>query len=206
MLRNIVEIDKDKCNGCALCAKACHEGAIKIIDGKAMLIKDDYCDGLGDCLPHCPCDAIRIVKKDVNTYDELAVEENIGFKAIKKSNLGFWPCQLKLVPVTSQAYDKAHILLSASCAAYAYNDFHKDFMKKRITFIGCPKLDGVSYQQKLTDILKNNDIRSITLVRMEVPCCGGLELQMNNAIRESRKDIHSSVRIISTKGEVVKCY
>ncbi|MBE6137200.1 MAG: ferredoxin [Erysipelotrichaceae bacterium] len=211
MIRSIVEIDKEKCNGCGLCAKACHEGAIEMIFGKATLIKDDYCDGLGDCLPHCPKDAIRIVKREAIDYDHQAVEKhtlslNRELSMHKESNLIQWPCQIKLMPITASYYDKAHLLIAADCTSFAYANFHKEFMDKRVTLIGCPKLDQIDYSLKLGGIIANNDIRSITLVRMEVPCCKGLELALKKAISGCKKDIHYSIRVISTNGKIVETY
>lgn len=211
MIRNIVEIDREKCNGCGLCAKACHEGAIEMINGKATLIKDDYCDGLGDCLPHCPVDAIKIVKREAVDYNHKAVEKHIlSFKreisTDNSSKLMQWPCQIKLMPIQADYYNKAHLLIAADCTSFAYSNFHKEFMDKRVTLIGCPKLDQIDYSIKLGSIIANNDIKSITLVRMEVPCCKGLELALKKAIIDSKKDIHYSIRVISTKGKIIETY
>lgn len=211
MIRNIVEIDRQKCNGCGLCAKACHEGAIEMINGKATLIKDDYCDGLGDCLPHCPVDAIKIVKREAIAYNHEEVEKHIlSFKreisTDNSSKLMQWPCQIKLMPIQGEYYNKAHLLIAADCTSFAYSNFHKEFMDKRVTLIGCPKLDQIDYSIKLGSIIANNDIKSITLVRMEVPCCKGLELALKKAIIDSKKDIHYSIRVISTNGRIIETY
>ncbi len=201
MKRKIVQIDEEKCNGCGLCVKACHEGAIEIHNQKAKLVKEEYCDGLGDCLPHCPMDAIKIELKEVAPWNNPLEGEKLP-----DSELGQWPVQIKLAPGNASFFKDAHILLAASCTAYAYASFHKDFMKKRVTLIGCPKLDGVDYSEKLSMIFAYNSIKSVTLVRMEVPCCKRLELDMEKAILASGKNIPCSVRIISTKGELVECY
>lgn len=199
MQRKIVNIDKVKCIGCGLCVAACHEKAIELIEGKAQLIKDDYCDGLGDCLPHCPVDAIKIETRDAVPFDESLFKK----KTSNSSRLTQWPVQIKLANVNASFFAGAHLLIAASCTAFAYADFHKDFMNKRVTLIGCPKLDGVDYSLKLTEIITFNNIKSITLVRMEVPCCSRLERDILQAIANSGKDLHFSVRVISTKGELV---
>lgn len=198
MIRRIINIDNEKCNGCGACALACHEGAIDIIDGKARLTRESYCDGLGDCLPECPTGAITFEEREAPAYDEAAV------LASKKSisQLVQWPCQIKLVPVSAPYFQGADLLIAADCTAYAYGNFHNDFMKGRITLIGCPKLDAVDYSAKLTEILKFNDIKSITLVRMEVPCCGGLEVAANRAMQDSGKGIPFEVVTLSIHGEI----
>lgn len=202
MVRRIIEIDKEKCNGCGLCAKACHEGAIGMVDGKAALLRDDYCDGLGDCLPACPTGAISFVEREAAAYDEAAVQ------AAKKadpgdSQLRQWPVQIKLAPVRAPWFDGCKLLIAADCTAYAYAAFHQDFIRDHITLVGCPKLDSVDYSIKLTEILKNNGISSVTVVRMEVPCCGGLEFAVKKALQESGKILPWSVVTISTEGKII---
>ncbi len=209
MIRKIIHIDEEKCNGCGACATACHEGAIGIVNGKAKLLRDDYCDGFGDCLPACPMDAIHFVEREAAAYDEAAVQANKRKKqaeaahaahaggcpghqmhrfqreetaqaaapAAQPSQLGQWPCQIKLVPVNAPYFQGAKLLIAADCTAYAYANMHSEFMKGKITLIGCPKLDAVDYTDKLTEIIRGNDIQSVTIVRMEVPCCGGLSMR-----------------------------
>ncbi len=213
MKRKIVEIDESKCTGCGLCVKGCHEGAIQLVNGKAKLVKEDYCDGLGDCLPHCPSDAIKITLKDVASYDHKAVQirqemlkGTIGELEHKPTSLKNWPIQIRLSPIKSKFFDKAHLLIACDCVAYSYASFHKDFMNKRVTLIGCPKLDKVNYTEKLQDIIENNDIKSITLVRMEVPCCASMDEYLKTAIKNSNKDIHYSIRVISIEGDILECY
>ena len=192
MIRKIIEIQEEKCNGCGLCASACHEGAIGMVDGKARLLREDYCDGLGDCLPQCPTGAITFVEREAAPYDEAGI-----------SRLRQWPCQIKLVPVNAPYFHKAKLLIAADCTAYTYADFHRDFMKGKITLIGCPKLDGADYSEKLTEIIKNNDIRSVTNLRMEVPCCGGLEMAVKKALQNSGKFLPWQVVTISTEGQIL---
>jgi NAD-dependent dihydropyrimidine dehydrogenase PreA subunit len=190
MKRKIIEIDESRCNGCGLCADACHEGAIGMVGGKAKLLRDDYCDGLGDCLPTCPTGAIRFVEREADAYDEEAARRRLsGLRGEpdapgpglgqspcpETSMLRQWPVQIKLVPVSAPYFDGAGLLVAADCAAYARAGFHREFMRGKITLIGCPKLDGVDYSEKLAGIISNNDIRSLTVARMEVPCCGGIE-------------------------------
>ena len=229
MIRKIIQIDQDKCNGCGACAAACHEGAIAMVDGKAQLMRDDYCDGLGDCLPACPTGAISFVVREAAAYDEAAVlaakakkEETLpcgcpgtAAKAIHReevpasicqtpaSQLRQWPVQIKLAPVNAPWFDGADVLVAADCTAYAYGDFHQAFIKGRITLVGCPKLDSVDYAEKLTEILKNNHIRSITVVRMEVPCCGGMVNAVKKALQLSGKSIPCNVVTISTDGRIL---
>lgn len=200
MIRRIIEIDKEKCNGCGACAAACHEGAIGMVDGVATLLRDDYCDGLGDCLPTCPTGAIRFVEREALAYDEAAVQENMKKK--KTTQLGQWPCQIKLMPITAPYYDGAKLLIAADCSAYAYANMHSEFMKGKITVIGCPKLDNVAYAEKLTAIIQNNNIQSVTIVRMEVPCCGGLEMAAKKALQDSGKFIPWQVVTITTDGRI----
>lgn len=192
MIRKIIEIQEEKCNGCGLCASACHEGAIGMVDGKARLLREDYCDGLGDCLPQCPTGAITFVEREAAPYDEAGI-----------FRLRQWPCQIKLVPVNAPYFHKAKLLIAADCTAYTYADFHRDFMKGKITLIGCPKLDGADYSEKLTEIIKNNDIRSVTILRMEVPCCGGLEMAVKKALQNSGKFLPWQVVTISTEGQIL---
>lgn len=206
MIRRIIEIDEDKCNGCGACAAACHEGAIGMVDGKAKLLRDDYCDGLGDCLPTCPTGAIRFVEREAAAYDEQAVLENQKKAApagIQPSQLAQWPWQIKLVPVNAPYFQGAKLLIAADCTAYAYANVHQEFMRGKVTIIGCPKLDDVDYSEKLTQILENNDIKSVTILRMEVPCCGGLEMAAKKALKESGKFIPWQVVTISIDGKIL---
>ena len=209
MLRKIIRIDEEKCNGCGACATACHEGAIKMIDGKAKLIREDYCDGLGDCLPTCPVNAISFEERDAKPYSETAVKEaqnKLHSPHINstKSRLSQWPCQIKLVPENAPYFDEANLLIAADCTAYAYANFHEEFMKNHITLIGCPKLDGVDYCEKLARILKLNSIKSIQLLRMEVPCCSGLEVALRKALNLSGKNIPLKATVISTDGKILQ--
>ena len=229
MIRRIIDIDQEKCNGCGACAKACHEGAIAMVDGKAKLMRDDYCDGLGDCLPGCPTGAISFVEREAAAYDEAAVlaakakkaetlpcgcpgtqakaihrvQQAASTCAPRSSQLSQWPVQIKLVPVNAPWFDGAKLLVAADCTAYAYAGFHEDFIRGHITLVGCPKLDSVDYSEKLTDILKNNDVRSVTVVRMEVPCCGGIENAVKKALQNSGKFLPWNVVTISTDGRIL---
>jgi NAD-dependent dihydropyrimidine dehydrogenase PreA subunit len=194
MIRKIIKIDEEKCNGCGACASACHEGAIAIINGKAKLTRENYCDGLGDCLPACPTGAITFEEREAPAYDEAAV-----FASKKKQ----WPLQIKLMPPRAPYFNGANLLIAADCTAYAYENFHQEFMKNHVTVIGCPKLDAVDYTEKLTEILKHNDIKSLTVLRMEVPCCGGIERAATRALATSGKLIPWQVVTISTDGKIL---
>lgn len=229
MIRQVIKIDKEKCNGCGLCVSACHEGAIGMVGGKAELLRDDYCDGLGNCLPVCPTDAISFEEREAMEFNEAEVKRNMEqvkeeklacgcpettVKEIKRagetpetvtkqkisSKLNQWPVQIKLVPVNAAYFENANLLVSADCAAYAYGNFHNDFMKNKITLVGCPKLDETDYSEKLTEIIKNNNLKSVTVVRMEVPCCGGIESAVVTALKNSGKMIPWQVVTISTDG------
>ncbi len=246
LIRQIIRIDEEKCNGCGLCASACHEGAIDIVDGKAKLVREHFCDGFGDCLPNCPTGAISFEKREAPEYDEVAVKEAQAKKEEKKkmeektmmpfagcpgsrmmqfganqdeeknvaapevvgdkrnvSRLGQWPCQIKLVPEQAPFFEGAKLLIAADCTAYAYANMHEEFMKGKITIIGCPKLDDIDYTEKLTAIIRDNDIKSVTIVRMEVPCCGGLQRAAENALRDSAKFIPWQVVTISRDGRIL---
>lgn len=235
MVRRVIQIDEEKCNGCGICAEACHEGAIGIVDGKAKLLRDDYCDGLGDCLPNCPVGAISFIEREAAAYDEAAVQENkkkqmqemgqapVGgcpgsrMRQLERkpaeenqnagspvsSQLRQWPVQIKLAPVNAPYFDGAKLLIAADCTAYAYGSFHQDFIRGKVTLIGCPKLDDVDYSEKLTEIIRNNDIKSVTVVRMEVPCCGGLEHAAVTALKNSGKFIPWNVVTISIDGKIL---
>ncbi|MGI6005620.1 MAG: ATP-binding protein [Christensenellales bacterium] len=242
MIRTIIKIDEEKCNGCALCVSACHEGAIGMVDGKAKLLRDDYCDGLGNCLPVCPTGAISFEEREAAAYDDDAVKANMAAKEsmaarqedelpcgcpgmhVRKferqepkekqmpaaapvraqSQLSQWPVQIKLVPVNAPYFENAHLLVAADCSAYAYANFHERFIKNRIALIGCPKLDDEDYAQKLAAILKSNNIKSVTVVRMEVPCCGGIEYAVKTALRHSGKMIPWQVVTLSTDGRIIE--
>ena len=213
MIRKIIQIDRDQCNGCGLCAKACHEGAIGMVGGKAVLLRDDYCDGLGDCLPACPTGAISFVEREAAPYNEAAVKHSgcpgSAAKTITESTVRMesqlrqWPVQIKLVPIRASWLDGCDLLIAADCTAYAYANFHQDFIRDHITLVGCPKLDSVDYSIKLTEILKNNDLKSVTVVRMEVPCCGGMEFAARKALQESGKCLPFKVATISTDGQLL---
>ena len=197
MIRKIIEINEEKCNGCGLCAKACHENAIGMVNGKAKLLRDDYCDGLGDCLPTCPTGAITFVEREAAAYDEAAVEAN------KRKKNRQWPIQIQLTPVNAPYFDGADLLIAAVCTAFAYANFAKDIQKGKITLIGCPKLDPVDYSEKLTAILEQNDVKSVTIIRMEVPCCGGIQNAAVTAMKKSGKFIPWQVLTVSVEGEVL---
>ena len=215
MIRKIIKIDEDRCNGCGACAAACHEGAIEIIDGKARLAREDYCDGLGDCLPECPAGAITFEEREAPAYDEAAVlaarQKKAETQDIKNahtpaasSQLGQWPCQIRLAPVKAPYFNESMLLIAADCTAYAYANIHADFMKGKVTLIGCPKLDPVDYSEKLTEIIRINDINSVTILRMEVPCCGGLEAAAKKALQESGKSsIPCQTITISIDGKIL---
>ena len=219
MIRQIIHIDEEKCNGCGLCADACHEGAIDMVDGKAKLVREHFCDGFGDCLPNCPTGAITFEEREAPAYDEAAVKESQRKRAeglerqedVKQnavfakpvSRLGQWPCQIKLLPTQAPFYDGAKLLIAADCTAYAYANMHEDFMKGKVTLIGCPKLDAVDYSEKLTEIIRDNDIKSVTIVRMEVPCCGGLQRAAESALKNSGKFIPWQVVTISRDGRIL---
>lgn len=204
MIRQVIQIEKDKCNGCGICTNACHEGALAIIDGKATLIKDDYCDGMGDCLPGCPQNAISFITREANPYDEAQVKRHLQERNKKEeSNLNNWPCQIKLAPMSAPYFSNSHLLIAADCSAYAYASIHKDFMKDKVTLIGCSKLDNIDYSEKLTNIFLFNSIKSITVLRMEVPCCGGLEMMVKKAIIQSGKNIPLEVITISSEGKIL---
>ena len=236
MIRKIIHIDEEKCNGCGLCATACHEGAIDMVDGKAKLVRENFCDGFGDCLPACPTGAITFEEREAPAYDEAAVLRAKEWKERVKqessmmggcpgsrirqlsrkttpeveeqpekigSQLYNWPVQIKLAPLQAPYFEGAKLLIAADCAAYAYASFHQEFMSDKVTLIGCPKLDGVDYSEKLTEILKHNEIRSVTIVRMEVPCCGGLEMATKKALQDSGKFLPWQVVTISIDGSVI---
>lgn len=197
MIRKIIEINEEKCNGCGLCAKACHENAIGMVNGKAKILRDDYCDGLGDCLPTCPTGAITFVEREAAAYDEAAVEAN------KRKKNRQWPIQIQLTPVNAPYFDGADLLIAADCTAFAYANFAKEIQKGKITLIGCPKLDPVDYSEKLTAILEQNDVKSVTIIRMEVPCCGGIQNAAVTAMKKSGKFIPWQVLTVSVEGEVL---
>lgn len=241
MIRQIIKINEGLCNGCGLCAEACHEGAIAMIDGKAKLIRDDYCDGLGDCLPVCPTGAISFEEREAAPFDEAAVKARMEAEkqktqplpcgcpgtharslanqreassakaeasaqaatAAPESQLMQWPVQIKLVPVNAPYFDNANLLVAADCTAYAYGNFHNEFMRNKVTIIGCPKLDAGEYSEKLTAILRENNIKSVTVARMEVPCCGGIEHAVKQALMNCGKMIPWQVVTISTDGNIL---
>ena len=200
MIRRIITIDENKCNGCGLCADACHEGAIGIVDGKAKLLREDYCDGLGDCLPACPMNAITFEEREAPAYNEAVV---LAAKEAKSLQLRNFPVQIKLAPVNAPWFEDADLLIAADCTAFAYPDFHRDFIRGKVVLIGCPKLDAVNYAEKLTQIFRYNNIRSITVTRMTVPCCGGLTMAVKNAIAASGKDIPLNIVTIRPDGQTV---
>ena len=211
MIRKIVKIDEEKCTGCGLCASACHENAIVMENGKAHLLRDDFCDGFGDCLPACPAGAISIEERESAEYDPQAVEkrkQNLmqqhSERTAVKSELMQWPVQIKLLPVQAPFYENANLLIAADCTAYSYAAFHRDFIKNHITLVGCPKLDEGDYTEKLTAIICQNNIKSLTIVRMEVPCCGGLERAATDALKASGKFLPWRIVVISRDGEILE--
>lgn len=233
MVRQIIHIDEDKCNGCGICASACHEGAIEMVDGKAKLVRENFCDGFGDCLPGCPTGAITFEEREAPAYDGAAVKEAklkreqvdgrhlcpgsmmrqmnrsnnttevAGNMTKMQSELSNWPVQIKLAPITAPYFEGAKLLIAADCSAYAYASLHQEFVKGKVTLIGCPKLDAVDYSEKLTEIIANNDIQSVTIVRMEVPCCGGLEVAVKKALQSSGKFLPWQVVTISIDGNII---
>ena len=227
MVRKIIKISEEKCNGCGACAKACHEGAIQMVNGVAKLTREDYCDGLGDCLPACPTGAISFEEREAAPYDEAAVQKvksavkvpftcpGAAARSIARtpsspvqtgtlpSRLAQWPCQIKLVPINAPYFDGANLLIAADCTAFAYANFHETFMRNHITLIGCPKLDAVDYSEKLTRIIAENNIKSVKILRMEVPCCSGLENAVKRALQQSGKFLPWQVVTISTDGKIL---
>jgi len=231
MVRKIIKIDEEKCNGCGACAAACHEGAIEMVNGKAKLTREDYCDGLGDCLPACPTDAISFEEREAPAYNEEAVLEakakkagadplpcgclGTNARAIERkaspcsvsapadSQLMQWPVQIKLVPVNAPYFENANLLIAADCSAYAYGNFHNEFIRNHVALIGCPKLDEGDYAEKLTQIIATNNIKSVTVTRMQVPCCGGIENAVKRALQASGKFIPWRVVTISTDGRIL---
>ena len=222
MIRKIIHIDEEACNGCGICAEACHEGAIGMVDGKARLLREDYCDGLGDCLPACPTGAISFEEREAPAYDHAAVQAAQakkkqaqartdaplpsgcpGSQSRQVSCLTQWPVQIKLAPVNAPYFNDCDLLIAADCSAYAYGDFHRDFINGRVTLIGCPKLDAVDYSEKLTEIFARNSIRSATVVRMEVPCCGGIEYAARTALENSGKSFPLNIVTVSTDGRIL---
>lgn len=225
MVRKIIKIDKEKCNGCGACVTACHENAIGLVNGKAVLLRDDYCDGLGDCLPTCPTNAISFEEREAAAYDEQAVKANqkkranhsgcpgsqskqlqnetVAFPPMEGSCLSQWPVQIKLAPVNAPYFHQSHLLIAADCTAYSYANFHQQFMKGAITLIGCPKLDMVDYSEKLVEIFQHNEIQEITVTRMEVPCCGGMEYAVKTALQKARKQILGKVVTLSIEGNIL---
>ena len=206
MKRRIIKIDESLCNGCGLCANACHEGAIGIVNGKAKLLREDYCDGLGDCLPACPMKAITFEVREAPAYNEVAVQKIKAAKAAADAPncLQNFPVQIKLAPISASYFADADLLIAADCTAFAYGNFHRDFINGRVTLVGCPKLDGVNYAEKLTAILQNNEIRSVTVTRMTVPCCGGLPFAAQTALQNCGKDIPLRIITISPDGQIIK--
>ena len=200
MIRKIIEINENLCNGCGLCAHACHEGAIGIVDGKAKLLRDDYCDGFGEWLPAYAMNAICFIEREVPEYNGAEV---LAKNAASGSQINNWPVQIKLVAPYAPYFNGCDLLIAADCTAYAYSTFHHDFMRNHVTLIGCPKLDMIDYSEKLTDIFKNNNIKSITVTRMTVPCCGGLQYAVEKAIEASGKNIPLRVVTIGTDGNRV---
>lgn len=209
MKRNIITINQELCNGCGICASACHEGAIGMVDGKAQLLSDHYCDGLGDCLPACPTGAITFEEREAKPYDEEAVKERLKELGIDQpdqgpeSQLRQWPVQIKLIPVSAPYFKNCNLLIAADCTAFTYGNFHNHFMKNHVTLIGCPKLDSVDYSEKLTEILQQNDIKTVTILRMEVPCCRGIEMAAVTALKQCRKEIPWRVVVVSTEGKLL---
>ena len=207
MIRRIISIDEEKCNGCGLCAAACHEGAIGMVEGKAKLLRDDYCDGLGDCLPACPAGAISFIEREAVAYNEAAVilgkQERAEPGTVVPSQLRNFPVQIKLAPVNAPWFEGKDLLIAADCCAYCYGNFHNDFIAGKTLLVGCPKLDGVDYSQKLSQIFENNNIRSITVARMTVPCCGGLPFAVKNAMEACGKQIPLSIVTIAPDGKIV---
>lgn len=209
MIRRIITIDKNRCNGCGLCASACHEGAIDIVEGKAALLQEDYCDGLGDCLPACPMNAISFEEREAPAYNEAAVfaakKEKAPAPATNvPSQLNNFPIQIKLAPINAPYFDGADLLIAADCTAFSYGNFHNAFMKNRITLIGCPKLDGVNYAEKLAQIFRYNNIQSITVTRMTVPCCGGLPFAVKSALAMAEKETPLHIVTIRPDGQIIK--
>ena len=232
MIRKIIHIDEEKCNGCGACADACHEGAIAMVNGKAKFMREDFCDGFGDCLPNCPAGAITFEEREAPEYDAAAVKKAREDKKMNEtkhagcpgsaaaqfergeapaapaaakpvSRLAQWPCQIKLVPTRAPFFDGAKLLIAADCTAYAYANLHEDFMRGKTTVIGCPKLDAVDYSEKLTAILRDNDVRSVPIVRMEVPCCGGLQYAAETALKQSGRFIPWQVVTVSRDGQII---